>query len=77
MEGQKEEEGYLDIVKLLIKHNAHLAGKTLCIACSEANIKIVEYLLSCGLSPDNNSDGMVICNKHNNINLHIYHYRRE
>lgn len=43
-----------------MKHKAHLAGKALCIACSEANIKIVEYLLSCGKSPDNNIDGMLI-----------------
>lgn len=58
MEGKKEEEGYLDIVKLLMKKGKEYADRALCIACSEVNITIVDYLLSCGLSPDHNLEGL-------------------
>lgn len=54
MDGKEEEYGFLDIVKLLMsKKNmagSVMARKALCIASYEGNMKITDFLLSCGVS---------------------------
>lgn len=50
MEGREEDKGYLDILKLLIKHGVdqNSIQKAFSTACYESNSLIIDFLLSCG-----------------------------